>query len=290
MRGSTDLRARRPASSRTDRSKHAARTPIDPRLAERRRVVRRRLTRRRRVVLVALGAVVVLAALAWPLAHSRFLSATVVRVVGNDRTTVAAVLDASGLATRPPMIDVNGALAADRIEALPWVLSARLELHWPDGVVVRMTERRAVAVVADGSAGWAELDRTGRVLATVSSPPSGLVHLSTGSPGPPGTTLGSAAPSLTVAAALPVAFKAMVTGVSPSPGDGVDLALSGGIGVVFGTATQLPAKFEDVASLLAGAGLAPGSVIDVSVPDSPVVTTKAPASGSPRSSTSSSSG
>jgi hypothetical protein len=42
--------------------------------------------------------------------------------------------------------------------------------------------------------------------------------------------------------------------------------------VVFGTATQLPEKFEDVASLLAGAALSPGSVIDVSVPDSPVVT------------------
>jgi len=290
VRGSTDLRARRPASSRTERSKHAARTSIDPRLAERRRAVRRRHSRHRRVVVVALAVVTVLAALAWPLAHSRFLSATVVRVVGNAHTTAAAVLEASGLATHPPMIDVNGALAAERIEALPWVLSARVELHWPDGVAVRVTERRAVAVVADGSAEWAELDRTGRVLATVSSPPIGLVHLvSTPSPGPPGTTMGSAAPSLAVAAALPAAFKAMVTGVSPSPGGRVDLALSDGIGVVFGTATQLPAKFEDVASLLAGAGLAPGSVIDVSVPASPVATTR-PASGSPRSSATSSSG
>ncbi len=232
--------------------------------------------------LAALGVVVVLGASAWPLSRSRFLSATVVRVVGNDHTSVAAVLDASGLATHPPMIDVNAASAARRIEALPWVASARVALSWPDGVVVTVTERTAVAVVADGSVGWAELDSTGRVLATLPSAPSDLVHLvSTSPPGAPGTTLGAAGPSLAVAAALPVAFKAMVTAVSPSPGGGVDLALSDGIGVVFGTATQLPAKFEDVASLLAGAGLGSGSVIDVSVPDSPVVTSEASSSGSP---------
>jgi cell division protein FtsQ len=178
------------------------------------------------------------------------------------------------------MIDVSAASAARRIDALAWVATARVDLEWPDGVVVTVTERTAVAAVADGSGGWAELDSTARVLAIVPNPPSGLVHLvSTPRPGAPGTTLDSAEPSVVVAAALPAAFRSLVSAISPSPGDGVDLALSGGIGVVFGTATELPAKFEDIASLLAGAHLAYGSVLDVSVPDSPVVVP--PASGSP---------
>jgi hypothetical protein len=74
-----------------------------------------------------------------------------------------------------------------------------------------------------------------------------------------------------VAAALPAAFASMVTAVSPAPGGGVDLALDNGVGVALGAPEQLPAKFEDVASILAGATLAAGSVIDVSVPPSPAV-------------------
>ena len=278
MRGSTDLGTRRPAPSR------AKPTSIDPRLDQRRRAVRRRHSRRRRVVVLVVGAVVGLAAVAWPLAHSRYLSATALRVVGAHHTTAARVLEASGLSTHPPMIDVSAASAARRIDALAWVATARVDLEWPDGVVVTVTERTAVAVVADGSGGWAELDSTARVLAIVPNAPSGLVHLvSTPRPGAPGTTLDSAKPSVVVAAALPAAFRSLVSAISPSPGDGVDLALAGGIGVVFGTATELPAKFEDIASLLAGAHLADGSVLDVSVPDSPVVVPPASVSesGSP---------
>ena len=285
MRGSTVLGTRRHAvPSRTTRSQSRSIGVIDPRLDERRRAVRRHHSRRRRVMLVVLGALVLLAAAAWPLTHSRFFSATVVRVSGNHHTSTAAILDASGLATHPPMIDVDAGSVARNIEVLPWVARARVELDWPDGVSVRVTERRVVAVVADGSNRWAELDPTGRVLAIVPTVAATFVHLiSVGPPGRPGTTLRGAAPSLAVATALPVAFKAMVIAVAPSPGGGVDLALQGGIGVVFGTATQLSAKFEDVASLLAGAGLASGSVIDVSVPDSPVVSTQPAASPPPGS-------
>jgi cell division protein FtsQ len=293
VRGLTDLGAPAPSRTRGSRNKgskikgprakgagqhsrrqvlEAPRASIDPRLAERRRAIGRRRSRRRRVVLLVVVVVVGLVASAWPLAHSRLLSANVVRVIGNVHTPAPQVVTASGLSQHPPMVDVNGAVVAERVEALPWIATVHVQLEWPDGVVVRVTERAAVAVVADGSAGWAELDAAGRVLATVPSAPSNLVHLvATGAPGAPGTTLRAAGPSLVVAASLPAAFKSMVSAVSPSPGGGVDLALSGGIGVVMGTATDLPAKFEDVASLLAGAGLAAGSVIDVSVASSPVV-------------------
>ena len=48
--------------------------------------------------------------------------------------------------------------------------------------------------------------------------------------------------------------------------------MSSPVTVDLGTASQLQAKYEDVAAILAGATLHAGRVIDVSVPDSPVVT------------------
>jgi hypothetical protein len=42
--------------------------------------------------------------------------------------------------------------------------------------------------------------------------------------------------------------------------------------VDIGTTSQLSAKYEDVSSILAGAALHDGDVIDVSVPDAPTVT------------------
>jgi len=268
--GSTLERGRRArAAGRSRRTDH--REPAHPRVAARRVAVERRHSRRKMVVLITLAVISILAAALWPLAHSRFLSARVLRVEGNRHTPTAVVLSAAGLSGHPPMIDVNAGADARAIEALPWVASATVHTQWPDGVVVHVSERRAVAVVAVGH-GVAVLDRTGRVLADVGSAPVGLVRLqSVGSPGVPGTTIKRAAGCLSVAAALPPAFAGLVQAVSPSPGGGVDLALSNGVGVILGPPTQLPAKFEDVASLLAGAALPVGSVIDVSVPPSPAV-------------------
>ena len=248
-----------------------SREPTHPRLAERRREVRRHASRRKKALLVALGVVSVLAAVSWPLLHSRFFSARVITVLGAVHTSRSQILAAAGLSGHPPMIDVHSGQAASRVEALPWVASATVARHFPDAVTVTVRERRAVAVVSDGT-GWAELDATGRVLADLEVAPSGLARVvSVGRPGIPGSTMGLAHQLVAVASALPVALAPLVTAISPSPGGGVDLSLSDGVGVVLGPPSSLPAKFEDVASILAGAQPAPGSVIDVSVPPSPAV-------------------
>ena len=92
-------------------------------------------------------------------------------------------------------------------------------------------------------------------------------------PGIPGSTLGRGDQSgLLVASTLPAAFRGQVTAVHVEPGNWVQLAMTTPIVVDIGATTQLPAKYEDVASLLAGAALHAGDVIDVSVPDAPTVT------------------
>jgi cell division septal protein FtsQ len=74
-----------------------------------------------------------------------------------------------------------------------------------------------------------------------------------------------------VAASLPTAFSAQVTTVTVAPDRTVDLALTSGLTVELGTATDLPVKYEDVAAIIAHASLRGKKVIDVTVPDAPAV-------------------
>jgi cell division protein FtsQ len=263
-----------PTQTATQRRPAAPAPRPHPRVSERRREVSRQMGRRRFVVLCFVAALVTLAALAWPLAHSRFFSARVVVVHGAHETPLVQVIATAGLSNAPPMIDVHAGAAQRALDALPWVRRATVSLEWPDGVRITLSERRAVCAVARG-AGWVELDRTGRVLADVDNAPAGLVHaaLPGALPAPGGTLGGGSSPALTVAATLPPLLRPDVALVEAGPGATVVLELVGGVDADLGGANQLGAKYEDVASIEAGAPPAAGSVIDVSVPQSPTVAT-----------------
>jgi cell division protein FtsQ len=252
---------------------------IDPRIHRRRTEVARRVGRRRLGVLLALLVVTATATSGWFLLHGSLFSARVLRVIGSAHTPPATVLATAGLTAHPPLIDVDPGAAAARIERLPWVATASVHREWPDGVVVTVHERTPVAVVGLGSGAqsdqWAEVDRSGRVLSDVPAPPH-LARLVTTGPPPavpaPGGELGSAYDgALAVAASLPPAFAAQVAAVVVEPGGTVGLRLTTPISVELGSTSQLPAKYEDVAAVLAGAPLVAGDVIDVSVPESPVI-------------------
>jgi hypothetical protein len=128
--------------------------------------------------------------------------------------------------------------------------------------------------VARPGGGWAEVDRTGRVLADVTAPPTDLVHLDVPSaPGAPGSQLAAADHAgVLVAATLPRAFSGQVASVTAGTDGKVHLTLAIPVSVDLGDTSQLHAKYGDVAALLAGATLHNGDVIDVTVPQSPTVT------------------
>lgn len=250
---------------------------MDPRFRQRQAQVARHQGRWRRRVLLGVPALVLVAALAWFLFHSSLFSARVLRVTGSAHTPAATVLAAGGLASHPPLIDIDPGAVAARIERLPWVGTATVTRQWPDGVRVVVHERTPVAAIDLGTSGparWAEVDRTGRVLTDTASPPAHLVRLvGPGAPAAPGDDVGAGDQAgLDVAATLPPAFAGQVTQVTVGAGDTVSLQLTTPLQVQLGSDNQLHAKYEDVAAILAGASLSAGEVIDVVAPGSPFVT------------------
>jgi cell division septal protein FtsQ len=208
------------------------------------------------------------------LTQTPIFGARAVTVVGASHETDAQVVAAAGLANHPPLFKLNTASAVRGVEQLPWVRSASVSVHWPDGVKIVVQEEVPRLVMAESGNQYAEISTDGRVLATSATRPVGL--LAFGGPALPsavGSSLGAKdAIGLSVASTLPASFSGQVTGVTVEPGGWVQLALTTPVVVDIGSDTQLQAKYEDVSAILAGATLHDGDIIDVSVPDAPTVT------------------
>jgi cell division protein FtsQ len=253
---------------------------IDPRIRQRRiEVARRRGRRRLWWILAALGMVVLLAA-GVAVLHTPWFSTRVVTVEGSHpHTTTAAIVAAAGLGGHPPLVSVNPGATAARVESLPFVASAGIRREWPDHVVITVQERTPVVQMAAPGAHWSILGGDGRTIEAGQPQTPGLVVLIVHAPWgpvPPSAVGGSlpsvAEPGLEVARTLPPAFAAQVVSITVAPDRTVSLALDSGIVVQIGTATELPAKYEDVAAIIAHASLRGATGIDVTVPQSPTVT------------------
>jgi cell division protein FtsQ len=247
---------------------------MDPRISARRTEVTRQQGRRR---LRLVGIVLAAAALVfggWCLLHSSLFSAKAITVVGATHETAAQIEAAAGLDTHPPLLDVQTGAAAKGIERLPWVRSASVSTHWPDGVRVMVTERVPQLVMPTAAGQWAVLDTGGRVLAVEATRPPGLIEVvAPSAPVAAGNVLG--APDqlgLRIATTLPASFRAQVTAVTVISPRFVQLTMTTPIHVNIGDGTQLQAKYEDVSAALAGATLHDGDIIDVSVPGAMTVT------------------
>jgi cell division protein FtsQ len=255
------------------------RQPIDPRIRQRRVAVQRGAGRRRlRWVLVGL-VVAALVVVGIVLLHTSPFSSKVVVVTGSHpQTPTATIVAAAGLDHPRPLIDINTGAAAAGVEQLPYIASARVTRHWPDGVEVAVTERVPVAVVAGPTTSWSQVDVQGRTLAVTPARPPSLPQLivTTAAGAAPAPVVGKslpveAQPGLKVSSTLPLAFSAQVVSVTVAADTTVNLALNSGLTVELGTATSLPAKYEDVAAIIAHGSLRGKKVIDVTVPNAPAV-------------------
>jgi cell division protein FtsQ len=185
--------------------------------------------------------------IAWALLGSSLLVVRHVRVTGDGGpVSAAAVRSAAKIPIGLPMIRVDGAASARRVERLAPVLSVRVSRSLPDTVVIAVQQRTpALAVVVPS--GYALVDSAGVTVTLVRRAPGGLPLLTT----PPSVLRGS--PAVRAAAAvvegLPPELRDRVMSVSASESS-VTLQLSGGVTVRWGGPSQAAQKAAELDVLL----------------------------------------
>lgn len=258
---------------------------IDPRMSARRADVEdgRRRGRYRNVASVLVAATLlggaVVAVLASPLLQLR-----TVTVHGGTEIGVNRVRTAAGLRLGQSMLDVNVDQVRRLVTELPLVERVTVRRQWPRTVVLDVVEAVPVAAVATGDT-WSVVDRRGTVLETRPVQPSlPTVELETGA------NVGSVQPgdprirgALVVASLMSAELRQQVARVAVRGTEvNVWVRRSGvakvrrGPGdellVLVGDPRDLPAKVRALDTMLAGADLANAAVLDLTVPDQPIVT------------------
>ena len=205
------------------------------------------------------------AGVAWALLGSKLLVVRSVLVTGTHLVPAAQVRAAAAIPSDQPMIRVDTAAAARRVEAITQVQSAQVRRSWPDGIVITVRERTAVLAVAaaaaaaaaggpssgtGGTGGYDLIDGSGVVVRSVPAKPAGLpVYWPVAGSGALRGSL-SVAAVVTVLRELPASITRLVSVVSASSPQNVTLGLSDGITIVWGDTTRAAEKATELSALL----------------------------------------
>jgi cell division septal protein FtsQ len=150
-----------------------------------------------------------------------------------------------------------------------------VERAFPNTVRIHLTERVAAATAARPAGGWVLLDSGGRVLAERPDRAGDLPEvIGAGETPDPAASMAAARPVLDVLAALPEALRRQVTNATL---DGEAVTLHTGVREIrIGPPTQLAAKVAALSVLLERLGSRSVAVLDLRVPQAPVVVPTAP--------------
>jgi cell division protein FtsQ len=204
------------------------------------------------VAFFGLAAVGLVAGVAWALLGSSFLVVRTVRTTGSQ-VPRATVLGAAGIAKGTPLIRIDTAAIARRVDRITQVQSARVTLSWPDSVVI-WTRRRTAVFSMRASSGYDLVDSYGVVLRWSAARPARLIALQSA------TTLAAATGRLrhesavraagAVVRNLPAWLRARLTAVRADGPADVLLILRGGIQVRWGGQRNGREKASTMAILL----------------------------------------
>ena len=224
----------------------------------RRQWARRWLAWRRMVVLGAVLALVI--GTVWLFFFSTTLSVEGVDVEGTRVLSDEQVVAAAAVPTGEALARVDLAAITERIEALDPVASVDVSRQWPDQILIRVQERKAVAVVdIDGS--LRGMDASGVVFRDFARRPGNLPLVKV----PGGTRDEAFAEGAAVVGALPFRLARKVEYVEVRSVDAISLHLRDGRLVKWGSA----GRSDDKAAVLDALLQRPGQVYDVSVPGQP---------------------
>jgi cell division protein FtsQ len=220
--------------------------------------------RRRRTALWAgAGAVVLCLALGWLVAFSPVLGVGTVSVRGTHLLTVEQVRSAAALQKGSPLIRLDTAAAARRVQRLPEVASASVNVSYPSSVVITVVERVAVGYLSAGGR-FVLVDRTGDQFRTVPAKPRGLPRFDVAS-GSAGVVTGRAVAD--VAAALPASVRARLASIQALDPTSITLQLTDSRVIRWGSDERNADKARILPALLTQQG----TQFDLTDPDQVIV-------------------
>ena len=167
-----------------------------------------------------------------------------------------------------PVLVADTQAAERRLEAIPWVETARVRTHFPHGVDIEIRERRAIATYQGPDQRFRVLDRFGRVLDVIDNYPFAYVLL--GGPDPVDLEAGEFAPYGYAAAAdlaknLTGSIRSRVQLIEvTADGSSLVVHVDDGLQVRFGEARDLLIKLVRLEAVLSAGGAPDAGVIDVS--------------------------
>ena len=203
-----------------------------------------------RAAFFALLAAGVAGAAAWALFVSPLFAVRSVTVTGTHLVPPAEVLAVAGVQPGTPLIRVNTAQVAARVDTISQVSGALVRRSWPNRLVIVIRERTpALAVTAPGG-GYDLVDANGVVVRWAASRPADLPLYPAA--GPVASLRGD--PDLAAAAAvlgeLPGPVRHSVASVTAPGPDQVTVRLAGQITVLWGGADRAGAKAAELAVLM----------------------------------------
>ena len=146
---------------------------VDRRMAARRRQVAEVQARSSLARLMWIMVLALAAALTVWLFRSPVLAVSSISVSGFEANEIEAILSANGVVMGRPMVTVRPARVTAALTADPRIKNAVVELDWPQGVVVAIEPRLAVAWANLGGH-WGQVGVDGVVMATAPEPSDGL--------------------------------------------------------------------------------------------------------------------
>jgi cell division protein FtsQ len=209
----------------------------------------RRRERKYRALFFALAMTGVVVAVVWALLGSRLLVVRSVTVSGTNLVPVSTVLAAAGVQPGTPMVRVNTAQIAGRVEAIRDVQSAQVIKSWPDHLVIQVRERVSVVAVPAPGGGFDLVDSYGVLVRWVSSRPDRFPLLQTSLPATSLRGDQSVALAAAVLDELPAPMRSAVQSVSVPDGQ-VTLTMADGETIVWGGADRSAAKVQVLAILM----------------------------------------
>lgn len=230
----------------------------------RRRFARRQWLRRWLVWRYVIGSVLLVALVAtgiWLVFVSSALTVKHVVVRGESQLSEQQVLAAAAVPQGAHLAQLDLEAIRARVAALAAVRRVDVSRDWPDGVLIKITERTPVAVV-DLDGRFQAMDTDGVLFRAYASPPPGLPRVVSTE----GVNSAALAQAARVIAALPPRLAGRVDHVKVAGLDRISLVMKRGAVVVWGSDSQSALKAEVLAQLIHQ----PALTYDVSVPGQPV--------------------